>query len=75
MRSKFTAITPELYAYLCERRTEHDPALAELAEETAGLGRAPLHHDQRRRPVGQLAGIARRNRAAIAHGFQPGEAV
>lgn len=40
MRSKFTAITPELHAYLCERRTEHDQALAELAEETAGLGRA-----------------------------------
>jgi caffeoyl-CoA O-methyltransferase len=35
---KFTRLTPELYAYLCAHRSERDPALAELVEETARLG-------------------------------------
>jgi caffeoyl-CoA O-methyltransferase len=35
---KFTRLTPELYAYLCAHRSERDPVLAELVEETAALG-------------------------------------
>jgi predicted O-methyltransferase YrrM len=38
MNAKFTALTPELYAYLVEHRSERDPALAALARETAALG-------------------------------------
>lgn len=38
MHAKFTALTPELYAYLVEHRSDHDPLLAELAEETRQLG-------------------------------------
>ncbi len=34
------ALTPELHAYVAERRSERDPVLAELAEETSRLGRA-----------------------------------
>ncbi len=38
MHEKFTALTPELYAYLVEHRSDRDPLLAELAEETRQLG-------------------------------------
>jgi caffeoyl-CoA O-methyltransferase len=35
---KFIRFTPEIYAYLCEHRSERDPVLAELVGETAALG-------------------------------------
>jgi caffeoyl-CoA O-methyltransferase len=38
MPDKFTLLTPDLYQYLVEHRTERDPLLVALAEETAGLG-------------------------------------
>jgi caffeoyl-CoA O-methyltransferase len=40
--AKFTALTPELYEYLCEHRSERDPVLAELVEETRRLGAISL---------------------------------
>ena len=36
--AKFTRLTPELYAYLVEHRSERDPVLAALVRETAALG-------------------------------------
>ena len=36
--SKFTALTPDLYEYLANHRSDRDPLLAELAEETRQLG-------------------------------------
>lgn len=38
MPDKFTTLTSDLYAYLVACRSERDPVLAALAEETAGLG-------------------------------------
>ena len=38
MHSKFTTVTDELYRYLAARRTERDPVLAELVEETEKIG-------------------------------------
>jgi caffeoyl-CoA O-methyltransferase len=38
MPDKFTALSPELYAYLLEHRSERDPVLADLVEETGKLG-------------------------------------
>jgi len=38
MSGKFTPMTPELYAYMLVHRSEHDPVLARLAQETAKLG-------------------------------------
>lgn len=38
MPDKFVKLTPELYEYLLAHRTERDPVLAELVEETAKLG-------------------------------------
>ena len=35
---KFTALSPDLYRYLVAHRSERDPVLAALAEETATLG-------------------------------------
>ncbi|MBU6282241.1 O-methyltransferase [bacterium] len=40
MSGKFVALTPELHAYVAEHRSERDPVLAGLAQETARLGRA-----------------------------------
>jgi caffeoyl-CoA O-methyltransferase len=42
MHVKFTPMTPELYQYLVEHRSERDPVLAALAEETANLGPVSL---------------------------------
>src|SRR5690606_5842753 len=38
MPDKFVKLTPELYEYLLAHRTERDPVLADLVEETAKLG-------------------------------------
>lgn len=38
MLDKFTKLSPELYAYLLEHRSERDPVLAALIEETGKLG-------------------------------------
>ncbi len=38
MPDKFTTLTPDLYAYLIEQRSERDPVLAALAKETEELG-------------------------------------
>jgi len=38
MPDKYTTLTPNLYQYLIDHRTEHDPVLAELAQATAALG-------------------------------------
>jgi len=38
MPEKFTSLTPQLYEYLVNHRTERDPVLAELAKETEALG-------------------------------------
>lgn len=38
MADKFTSLNQELYHYLAAHRTEHDPVLAALAEETEELG-------------------------------------
>jgi caffeoyl-CoA O-methyltransferase len=38
MHSKFTTVTDELYRYLTARRSERDPVLAELVEETEKIG-------------------------------------
>jgi caffeoyl-CoA O-methyltransferase len=38
MLDKFTRLTPELYGYVLAHRTERDPVLAELVEETGKLG-------------------------------------
>jgi len=38
MSDKFTPLTSALYAYVAAHRSERDPLLAELAEETAKLG-------------------------------------
>ncbi len=38
MPDKFLNLTPELYQYLINHRSERDPVLAALAEETARLG-------------------------------------
>lgn len=38
MDAKYTAITPALYDYLVAHRSERDPVLAALVEETAALG-------------------------------------
>jgi caffeoyl-CoA O-methyltransferase len=38
MLDKFTKLTPELYGYLLEHRSERDPVLAALIEETGKLG-------------------------------------
>lgn len=38
MLEKFTALTPELYAYLIAHNPSPDPVLAELAAETEALG-------------------------------------
>ncbi len=38
MSDKFTAMTSELYGYVVAHRSERDPVLAALAEETAALG-------------------------------------
>lgn len=35
---KFTRVTPEVYSYLIDHRSERDPVLAELVTETATLG-------------------------------------
>jgi caffeoyl-CoA O-methyltransferase len=35
---KFIRMTPEIYTYLCDHRSERDPVLAELVAETAALG-------------------------------------
>ena len=42
MLNKFTTLTPELYEYVVGHRTERDPVLAELAEETTKLGPVSL---------------------------------
>ncbi|MFM7140309.1 MAG: O-methyltransferase [Alphaproteobacteria bacterium] len=39
MAGKFVPLTTELHEYVVGRRSERDPALSELAEETARLGR------------------------------------
>ena len=36
--NKFITLTPDVYAYVVAHRSERDPVLAELAEETAKLG-------------------------------------
>ncbi|MBM4243263.1 MAG: O-methyltransferase [Deltaproteobacteria bacterium] len=38
MPDKFVSLTPELYAYVLEHRSERDPVLAELIAETGKLG-------------------------------------
>jgi caffeoyl-CoA O-methyltransferase len=38
MADKFIRLTPEIYDYVVAHRSERDPVLAELAEETAKLG-------------------------------------
>ena len=38
MPDKFTAMTPDLYAYLVDHRSERDAVLAALAQETENLG-------------------------------------
>jgi caffeoyl-CoA O-methyltransferase len=38
MLDKFTKLSPELYGYLLEHRSERDPVLAALIEETGKLG-------------------------------------
>jgi caffeoyl-CoA O-methyltransferase len=38
MLDKFTKLSPELYGYLLEHRSERDPVLAGLIEETGKLG-------------------------------------
>jgi len=38
MLDKFTKLSPELYAYVLEHRSERDPVLAALIEETGKLG-------------------------------------
>jgi caffeoyl-CoA O-methyltransferase len=38
MPDKFTTLTPDLYDYLVDQRSERDSVLAELAQETAALG-------------------------------------
>lgn len=38
MLDKFTALSPELYGYLVDHRSERDPVLAELKQETEALG-------------------------------------
>src|ERR1051326_8013380 len=38
MQEKFTALTPELYAYLVAHNRTPDPVLRDLAAETAALG-------------------------------------
>ncbi|MBY0274105.1 class I SAM-dependent methyltransferase [Candidatus Binatia bacterium] len=38
MLDKFTKLTPELYGYVLEHRSERDPVLAALIEETGKLG-------------------------------------
>jgi caffeoyl-CoA O-methyltransferase len=38
MLDKFTKLTPELYEYVLAHRTERDPLLAELIDETGKLG-------------------------------------
>lgn len=42
MLDKFIALTPETYSYLVAHRSDRDPLLAELAEETAALGNISL---------------------------------
>lgn len=42
MPDKFTRLTPELYEYVERHRSERDPVLAELVEETAKLGGVAL---------------------------------
>jgi caffeoyl-CoA O-methyltransferase len=38
MSAKYTALSPELYDYLVAHRSERDPVLRDLVEETARLG-------------------------------------
>ncbi|HEY8515861.1 MAG TPA: O-methyltransferase [Candidatus Binatia bacterium] len=38
MSDKFVRLTPEIYAYVLAHRSERDPVLAELIEETTRLG-------------------------------------
>lgn len=38
MHDKFTALTPEIYSYLVDHRSEQDPVLADLAAATRALG-------------------------------------
>lgn len=40
MAAKFVPLTPEIHGYVERRRSERDPVLADLAAETAELGRA-----------------------------------
>ncbi|MBI3767184.1 MAG: class I SAM-dependent methyltransferase [Deltaproteobacteria bacterium] len=42
MSDKFTALSSELYDYVVAHRSERDPVLAALAEETAALGSISL---------------------------------
>jgi len=38
MTDKYTTLTPDLYAYMVEHRSERDPVLAKLARHNEGLG-------------------------------------
>jgi len=42
MIDKFVAMTPEVYRYLVNHRSDQDPVLADLAAETAALGNVSL---------------------------------
>jgi caffeoyl-CoA O-methyltransferase len=42
MPDKYTTMTPDLYAYLVSHRTERDPVLASLVQETEALGGVSL---------------------------------
>jgi len=42
MLDKFVAMTPDVYRYLVDHRSDQDPVLAELAAETAELGNVSL---------------------------------
>jgi caffeoyl-CoA O-methyltransferase len=42
MDNKFISLTPEVYRYVLEHRSDHDPVLAELARETEALGPVAL---------------------------------
>jgi len=42
MDDKFTRLTPELYAYVVEHRSQRDPVLDSLVAETAALGGVSL---------------------------------
>jgi len=49
MSDKFTTVDSALYAYILAHRSEHDPVLAALVEETAalgGIGRMQVAPDQ-----------------------------